>query len=307
MRPSIRGVTNLSDRHDKKIILYPNANRDIGFAFSQKVGELLTQCGRRVALCPVFEDAQNIQDAIEKKAPASGFESNDFEVELPNAEMIITFGGDGTILRAARAASEYGIPILGVNMGGKGFMAEVETDEIELLKNAATGAFEIESRMMLDAEVIREGISVHKDFALNDIVIRGYNKVIDLTLYGDGQIISGYAGDGAVIATPTGSTAYSMSAGGPIVEPTAHNIIVTPICAHLLDAKPFVLVSERRVTIDIGHEKHNPAYISADGCDRVDIFSGDMVNISKSLRYTHLVRLSGRSFYSKVSEKLRER
>jgi NAD+ kinase len=161
--------------------------------------------------------------------------------------------------------------------------------------------------MMLDAELIRGGKVVYEDFALNDVVIRGYNKVIDLTLYGDGQIISSFVGDGAVIATPTGSTAYSMSAGGPIVEPTSHNIIVTPICAHVLEAKPFVLESDRYVTIEIGHEKNSPAYLSADGCDRYEIYSGDVINVKKSRKYTQLVRLSGRSFYSKVSEKLRER
>ena len=285
----------------QKIILYPNVNRDIGLEMTRRVGELLERQGRSVVICPEFDD-----DAASNILP-SGFETAELEDELACAEMIVTFGGDGTILRAARAAAPYGAPILGINMGGKGFMAELEVGEIDLINSATSGAYEIESRMMLDTEIVRDGDIVYRDFSLNDIVLRGYNKVIELKLFGDGQIIYDFTGDGAVVATPTGSTAYSMAAGGPIVEPSAHNIIVTPICAHVLEAKPFVLVSDRRVSIEVGYEKHNPAYMSADGCERVDIYSGDVVNVSKSRRYTRLVRLSNRSFYKKVSEKLGER
>ena len=287
-------------KHDR-VILYPHVHRDIGLGITLKVAEILQQWAKYVVICPVLDD---VGDMV---LPSSNFKIADFEEELPNADMVITFGGDGTILRAARTAAEYEVPILGINMGSKGFMAELEMDEVELVSSVATGAFEIETRMMLDAELVRGGQIIHRDFALNDVVIRGYNKVIDLSLFGDGQMISSFVGDGAVIATPTGSTAYSMSAGGPIVEPTSHNIIVTPICAHVLEAKPFVLVSDRHVTIEIGHEKNNQAYISADGCDRIEIYSGDIVNVMKSQKNTRLVRLSGRSFYSKVSEKLRER
>ena len=284
-----------------KIILYPNVSRDIGFVMTNKVYGMLEKSGKSVVVCPVLDDD------FDTPVSPSGFDSRDFESEVSDAEMVITFGGDGTILHAAREAAEYGIPILGVNMGGKGFMAELEVEEIDLINAAASGAYEIENRMMLDAEVVRENEIVYRDYALNDIVIRGYNRVIDLAIYGDGQIISEFLGDGAVIATPTGSTAYSMAAGGPIVEPSARNIIVTPICAHVLEAKSFVLVSDRQVSIGIGNEKHNPAYMSADGCDRVDLGNGDVVNVRKSQKYTRLVRLSNRSFYSKVSEKLEER
>jgi len=287
-------------KHDR-VVLYPHVQRDIGLDVTLKVASILKQYAKYVVICPVLEDMGDI------KLPPSDFKYAKFEDELEDADMIITLGGDGTILRAARTAADYEVPILGINMGSKGFMAELETDEIEMVSLVASGAFEIETRMMLDAQLLRQGEVIHDDFALNDVVIRGYNKVIDLTLYGDGQIISSFVGDGAVIATPTGSTAYSMSAGGPIVEPTSHSIIVTPICAHVLEAKPFVLVSERHVTIELGHEKNSPAYISCDGCDRIELLSGDVVNVNKSKKSTRLVRLSGKSFYSKVSEKLRER
>ena len=163
----------------KKIILCPNVSRDVGFEMTKKVGEMLEKCGRSFVICPVFDD----------DAPAdvrvSGGAAVELEDELSSAEMVITFGGDGTILRAARASAGFGVPILGINMGGKGFMAELEADEIELINSAASGGYDIESRMMLDAEMVRNGETAHLDFALNDIVLRGYNKVIDLTLYGD--------------------------------------------------------------------------------------------------------------------------
>jgi len=285
----------------KKIVLFPNVNRDIDLAIMHRVANMLEQYGREIAICPVFDDEMDVFP------PMPGFSATNLEDELDNAEMIITFGGDGTILRAARAAAESETPILGINMGGKGFMADLEVAEIELISAAATGAYEIECRMMLETNVVRGAEAVYRDFALNDIVLRGDNKVIDLSLYGDGQLISEFSGDGVIIATPTGSTAYSMAAGGPIVEPSAQNIIITPICAHVLEAKPYVLASDRRVSVEIGYKKHGPAYLSADGGKRVDIFGSDVINVGKSDKCTYLVHLSNRSFYKKVSEKLGEK
>lgn len=284
----------------KKIILFPNAQRDIGFEMTRKVLDMLEKCGRNAVVCPTFDNG------ISGKKQLTGINAAELEDELPFSEMIITFGGDGTILRAARVAADFGVPILGVNFGGKGFIADLEAEDIGLIKTAAAGAYKIENRMMIDVEVLREGVSISQDFALNDVVVRGQNKVIDMILYGDGQQILHFSGDGAVVATPTGSTAYSMAAGGPIVEPAARNIIVTPICAHVLEAKPYVLVSDRRVTIELGHKKHNPTYISVDGREHFSLQSGDIVNVQESNRITRLVRLSTRSFYRNVSEKLGE-
>jgi NAD+ kinase len=291
----------VNDLEFRKIVLYPNVESDVDFLMARQVGDVLRKCGKHVVICPLFIDGNA---TIE---PPSGYEIAELENELEEAEMIITFGGDGTILRAARSAAEYGVPILGINMGGKGFMAELEADEIGLLEAAVQGKFKIESRMMIDIEVQRDGENIYSNFALNDVVVKGDNKVIDMTLFGDSQRITRFSGDGTVIATPTGSTAYSMSAGGPIVDPEASNIIITPICAHVLEARSFVLVSDRQVSIEIGQKKRNPAYISVDGVDHVNIRSGDIVKVYKSERYTKLVRLSDRSFYRKVSEKLGEK
>jgi len=288
----------------KTIILYPNAERDTGFEMTRKVGDILRRSGRSVVLCLASEDKAVAAEAADLPV---GYDVVDIRDALSSAEMIITFGGDGTILRTARVAADLAVPILGINMGGKGFLTELEIGDLALIESIAKGNYEIRSLMMLDVEVLRGGAPIYLDFALNDVVIKGVNKVIDLMLYGDGKRISHFSGDGAVVATPTGSTAYSMAAGGPIVEPSAHNIIITPICAHLIETKPFVLASDRRVSVEIGNAKHNPAYMSVDGGDCLNILSGDIVNVCKSERYTRFVRLSARSFYQKVSEKLGER
>ncbi|MCL2663228.1 MAG: NAD(+)/NADH kinase [Oscillospiraceae bacterium] len=290
----------------RKIILYTNIDTDRELVVTAKVGEILENSGWQPVLCPIsIEDS--IHTDLSDITPQSRLHLSSIDKELDAAEMIITFGGDGTILRAARAAADFGVPILGINLGGKGFMAELEAVEIDLLNSVAHGEYKIETRIMIDAEIERDGEILYRDFALNDIVVKGDNKVIDMTIYGDNQKITSFSGDGTVIATPTGSTAYSMSAGGPIVDPTAKNIIITPVCAHVLEARSFVLMLGRIVTVEIGNKKVNPAYISVDGGGHVSVQSGDIIRVCKSERNTKLVRLSDKSFYRKVSEKLGER
>jgi len=290
----------------RKIILFTNIDTDRDFKMTLQVAEILKNSGWHTVLCPIsIEDSKEL--CLTELTPPTGFKFSKIEHELDTAEMVITFGGDGTILRAARAAAELGVPILGVNLGGKGFMAELEAEDIGLLKSVADGEYKIETRIMIDVELIRNGEVVTSDYALNDVVVKGDNKVIDMTIFGDNQKITHFSGDGAVIATPTGSTAYSMSAGGPIVDPAAKNIIITPICAHILEARSFVLMLGRVVTIEIGQKKVNPAYISVDGGRHIRIQTGDMIRVLKSKRNTLLVRLSDKSFYRKVSEKLGER
>ena len=293
-------------KKSKKIILCPNVESDGGVGMTARVCEMLLRHDRSVVVCPMFNVDFTSFFGVGINGFPEGVEVEVLDNALPSSEMIITFGGDGTILRAARAAADLGIPILGVNMGGKGFIAELEVGDIEHLSAVASGKYELERRMMLDVEVMHGGELVFKDFALNDVVVKGDNKIIELALFGDEQRISRFSGDGVIVATPTGSTAYSMAAGGPIVEPTAHNVIITPICAHILDAKSFVLDSERRVTVEIGWRKHNPAYMSVDGGDHIAIGEGDRIHVRKSEKITRLVRLKERSFYEKVSEKLGE-
>jgi NAD+ kinase len=236
---------------------------------------LLKAAGLTPAVCPIYDDGA-VPDV------SGEFRMTPLESELEGAELIITFGGDGTILHAARATAKTGVPILGINMGDKGFMAELEPEDIELIFKAVNEEYEIDHRMMLDVTLKRKGEAVYTDFALNDIVIVGVARVIELSVFGDGRKITHFSGDGVIVATPTGSTAYSMSAGGPIVEPSAENIIVTPICAHVLIAKSFVLAPERCTTVEIERLSPHPAYLSVDGGTYVNLENGDVIQASKS-------------------------
>ena len=285
----------------KKFLLCPNPERDIQLELTKKVYRMLQEMGEEAVICPVMGVYRNAE------LEASGMGISDIHTELENTKMIITFGGDGTILHVARMAAACGIPILGINKGTLGFMAELEKHDLELIRSAVSGKYRLDKRMMLDVIVQRDGKDIYSDFALNDVVIGGIARIIHLTIQGDGRTITEFSGDGLVVATPTGSTAYSMSAGGPIVEPDAENILVTPICAHALIAKSFVLAPDRCVTVTMGPLRGKRAYVATDGGASVSLESGDMIRIVKSKCMTKLVSVTERSFYERVSEKLGER
>ena len=284
----------------KKILLCANPGRDKGLELTAKVYGMLTALGAEPIVCPLAERYGGYDVTSEMKFSTLGEEVGD-------ADMLIAFGGDGTILQTARAAAPGGIPILGVNLGKKGFIAEIEKEDVGLIAKTVSGEYTLDTRMMLDVTIARGGKIIHSDYALNDAVVGGIGRIIELSVFGDGQQISAFSGDGIVLSTPTGSTAYSMSAGGPIVEPAAENIIITPICAHVLIAKSFVLAPDRVVTVEIGRLGRKSAYLSVDGSASVSLESGDIICVKKSAHVTKLVRVSDRSFYKIVSEKLGER
>ena len=189
--------------------------------------KILQRAGLEVLLCLPFEVDRSYD------LPRD-LHFSKLERELHHAECVICFGGDGTILHMAKAATRHDIPILGVNIGTMGFMAELESSELDQLARLANDDFTVDSRMMLDVSVTREGETVYQDLCLNDAVITkgAIARIIHLGVQFDGIQALEFGGDGVIIATPTGSTAYSLSAGGPIVEPEAHSILITPICAH---------------------------------------------------------------------------
>lgn len=283
------------------ILLCPNPERDNRLELTKKVYDMLCEMGVKTAVCPVF------RTYADYSFPIHGMKIEPVAERIGEASMMITFGGDGTILHAARMTAPKEIPILGVNMGTKGFMAELERDDLDLIAKAVRGDYTVDRRMMLDVTVWRGDKPIYSDFALNDVVIGGIAKIINLTVRGDGRLITEFSGDGLVVATPTGSTAYSMSAGGPIVEPDAENILITPICAHALIAKAFVLAPERCVTAKVGSLRGKQAFVSADGGASVNLESGDVIQVVKSKFVTNLISVSGISFYERVSEKLGER
>lgn len=282
------------------VVLSPNPYRDRGLKAARSAQKILHQNGVETVMCLPFDLDENSRVELPLDLTFTPLKEG-----LTKADFLVCFGGDGTILHAAKDANLNHVPILGVNMGSVGFMAELEYSELSQLGKLSSGRYTIESRMMLDVRAVRGGKTLFQEVALNDAVVTkgAVARVVDLAVYGDKVLISKFAGDGVILSSPTGSTAYAMSAGGPIVEPTAENIIFTPICAHALYAKSFVLGPERLVSIRLADGRKS-AYLSVDGGKAFKLLPGDQVEITKSQRRTNLVKLTGRSFYDILNHKL---
>lgn len=284
-----------------KIVLSSNPYRDKGLRVALEARRVLEQAEAQTIMCLPFQPKKGDRLDLPRQVVLSLLNK-----ELETADLLVCFGGDGTILHAARDAALHGVPILGVNMGSVGFMAELERSELPLLAPLAHGMYTIEERMMLDVKVLRGDKLISQDTALNDAVISkgSVARVAEMEVLADRVKVTAITGDGVIIATPTGSTAYSMSAGGPIVEPTSRSIIVTPVCAHQLAARAMVLAPERMVTVQLPRGNRKYLYLSVDGGKAVRLTGGDRVDICQSDRTTQLVRLAGRSFYQVINQKL---
>ena len=285
----------------KNVILTPNPYRDRTFQTVRTAVQVLKSVGIQPRLCLPFEVDRTYE--LPKDLHFSRLDR-----ELPNAEMVICFGGDGTILHMAKAATRKGIPILGVNIGTMGFMAELESTELDKLALLASGDYTLESRMMLDVTVQRDRDILFHDICLNDAVITkgAVARIIHLLVKCDGVQAMECGGDGVIVSTPTGSTAYSLSAGGPIVEPEAKNILITPICAHDVASRCIVASDKRVVTVEMGSSARRNAYLSVDGGKAVRLNMGDVATIRKSHLETKLVRLKDHSFYDVVNVKFKK-
>lgn len=283
-----------------KVVLSPNPYRDRGLKAAQAAEKILRNVGVETVMCLPFQ----VEGSGVELPRHIRFKNT--QEELKSADMLICFGGDGTILHAAKDANACRVPVLGVNLGSVGFMAELEQGELSMLSRLAAGKYAIEERMMLDVVVRREGKMVYSELALNDAAVTkgAVARVVDLEVYGDKVLISSFSADGVLISTPTGSTAYSMSAGGPIVEPTAENIIVTPICPHALSARSFVLGRGRTVSVKLGRMVRKTTYLSVDGGKAFRLNGGDVVEARESKSKTQLVRVTGRTFYEILNHKL---
>ncbi|MCI8552080.1 MAG: NAD(+)/NADH kinase [Lawsonibacter sp.] len=284
-----------------KIVLSSNPYRDRGLRVALEARRVLEHAGAQTVLCLPFQPKKGDRLDLPRQVSLSLLDR-----ELATADLLICFGGDGTILHAARDATTHGVPILGVNTGSVGFMAELERSELTLLAPLAHGLYTIEERMMLDVKVLRGDKVISQDTALNDAVISkgSMARVAEMEVLADRVKATAITGDGVIIATPTGSTAYSMSAGGPIVEPTSRSIIVTPVCAHQLTARAMVLAPERVVTVQLPRGNRKYLYLSVDGGKAVRLTGGDRVDVCQSKRSTQLVRLADRSFYQVINQKL---
>lgn len=283
----------------KKVVMTPNPYRDRDFSCVLEAQRILSAAGVEAKICLAFEVDKSF-------ALPQGVPLFDLQEELRTADALICFGGDGTILHTSKSAARCGIPILGVNIGTVGFMAELESGEMGLLSRLATDDCQIDERMTLYVRLLHEGRVIYRDVALNDAVITkgAVARVIQPSVWLDGVKAMSFNGDGIIAATPTGSTAYSMSAGGPIVEPQADNIILTPICAHNLQPRSLIAAPERKVEIQIGRVNKRNAFLSVDGGRAMRVYGGDSVLIEAGNQKIKLIKLKETSFFDIVISKL---
>lgn len=280
----------------KKVILCPNPYRDNDLKVAKQSKELLEQVGFETVVCLPFQ--REGYDEL-------GMPIRPLQQEIKSADLLLAFGGDGTILHLARTVALNNVPVLGINLGSLGFMSELEPEELERLKDLASWDFTVESRMMLDVTVIRDGRSVYNNIALNDAVISkgSIARVVRLEIFTEEGFLTRVGGDGVIVSTPTGSTGYSMAAGGSIVEPTAHNLLLTPICPHSMRSTAYVLAPDHVITVEAADANRKFVYLSVDGGKAFALKNGDKVRVSRSRHTTKLVRLSKKSFCEILDKK----
>ncbi len=221
------------------------------------------------------------------------------------SDVAVAVGGDGTMLRAAHGALAADIPVMGINTGKIGFMTSIEPDQLQLLDMLAAGECGVEHRMTADVVVKRGDEDVFREFALNDAVISHGNvsKILDVTLYNRDDFIASYRADGIIFATPTGSTAYSLSAGGPVVDPAIEALIVTPICPHSIASRPIVFRADSVLCAEAFSSAE--AYVTVDGLTNFRLERADRIFVQRSCRHVKFLKFRDRSFYRTLSEKLR--
>ena len=272
-----------------------NRNKDINLEITNYIKGYLEKNGKKC----VIAESEKIRD--------DKHTGKEFKSAIPkDSDLCIVLGGDGTMLQAARSAAIYDIPIIGVNLGTLGYLAEVEKNGIDnALEQILAGKYEIEDRMMLDGSM-----GDKKDYCLNDIAITRYASMsaIDYNIYVNDLLLCTYHADGIIVSTPTGSTGYNMSAGGPIVEPSANMILITPICPHTLNSRSLVLSSKTKVEVEIGSFRDNigqKVVASFDGCGIIEMTTGDRIGVQRSNMTTRILKLNRVSFLQVLGEKFR--
>lgn len=256
-----------------------------------------------------IEFSENLRDWLEHKKIDSRVIQNLSELEeedIRNIDMLIVVGGDGSLLIAARRVAKYGIPIIGINLGRLGFLTELnQEDAYSELESILSKPLCVSKRMMLRATLYRDGKEILTADVLNDVVVNKaiLARIVDVALYMGDRYITTYNGDGIIISTPNGSTAYALSAGGPIVYPAMEVFIAVPICPHTLTDRPLILPTIEPITIDIV-SKEKDAWLTLDGQEGTQLFYGDKIVVKKSPYYTYLVKTPDKNYFDILREKL---
>lgn len=283
----------------KHFLIYTNRHKDKGMVTTSRIREYLEAGGQLVTIA----------------SQGPGQETSSVEAESPfpqDVDCMIVLGGDGTVLQAARDIREQHIPLIGVNLGTLGYMTEVEPSRLEeALDRLMAGDYTVESRMMLNGRIYFKDGHVQESWALNDIVISrcGSLQIIKYNILVNGQFLNDYSADGVILTTPTGSTGYNLSAGGPIVEPKARLITLTPICSHTLNQRSIILSPEDVIDIEIpqGREgREQVVEVNFDGNHAVTVRTGDRIRIVRSEKTADIIQLNQVSFLKVLHKKMSE-
>lgn len=281
----------------KTIGIYPNTTNDVDFLGTSRVIDalrgkvtLMIHDSLEVPLCDAL--GAHIRNDV-------SFVGDDILYTTPDT--MIVLGGDGSILKAARQCAESKIPLLGINLGRIGYMAELELDELSMLDRLTVGDYTVERRMMIEADIGGERL-----FALNEAVLAGESvfRIVETELYCDGNLVNRYRADGLIASTPTGSTAYSMSAGGAVVDPRMDALLITPICSHSLNATPLVFSAQSELMMKNVTLREDKLYLNVDGSETREISYGDTVTIRRSPETVGFIRLKAGGFYEVLRHKM---
>lgn len=287
----------------KSAAIITNFNIKEKYDTALKVAELLE--GRDVEIL--------VDSVADKSIRTQGRAFPSYRVLSPDqlcngADFAVVLGGDGSIIDALKRAAAYSTPVIGINFGRVGFLAELERDEIDMLNRVVDGDFRTEERSMLFVQIFSEsGQKKFADFAANEAVISNgsISKIVDLQVSENDVLISNVRADGLIITTPTGSTAYSLSAGGPIIDPRVKCLCLTPICPHSLTVRPIVFSENAVIDIKYMPQRVKNIYLTIDGRKNTELCFGDRVSVSKANRAPIFIRLKEHSFYTKLSSKLK--
>lgn len=283
----------------KKFALLTNYSKDKRLVYTRMIKTYITENGGSYWIPRYISEPDK-----------DGDQRYDFSNMPEDIECVLVLGGDGTLLQAARELLQRHIPLLGINLGTLGFLTSAEKSELpKCLDSVLDDSCSIDERMMLEGVAYHGSEKIQMNIALNDVIIAraGFSRLVELKIYVNGELLSIYNADGIIVSTPTGSTGYSLSAGGPIIFPQTDVIVITPICPHSLQARSLVVSGEDRIMIEIGRRRKTQkeeAMVTFDGRSAQELETGDRIEIYKAQETTQLIRLKGRSFYQVLQNKI---
>lgn len=280
------------------VYISPNPGKAMAYGISQRAAQILLTHGAQVLM----------HDGLQAECMTMGVVYLSQKECLERTDVILTIGGDGTILHEANLSLEYRKPILGINLGRCGFLATCEVDEMEAkLSAVARGEYSLDNRMLLYVRVL--GDDSWEGHALNDVVMtKGrLQQAVDFSIYCDDILVEHYRGDGVIVATPTGSTAYSLAAGGPILDSQTKGIVVTPICPHSLASPAMVFAQERKINLCVGQVADEEVFISCDGDAGYSVKAGATAEVRLSDQVVQLITFSKADQFQAIDQKLRGR